>query len=82
MAVRATGIGWASGVGRSGAILAPIVIGSLVAMALPLEQNFLAIGLPAVIAAVAVFCIQHGRAAQAHRSDSAVTPGNQVVVAK
>ena len=28
MAVRSTGIGWASGVGRSGAILAPIVIGS------------------------------------------------------
>ena len=65
MAVRSTGIGWASGVGRSGAILAPIVIGSLVAMALPLEQNFLAIALPAVIAAIAVFCIQHGRAAQA-----------------
>ena len=31
MAVRSTGIGWASGVGRSGAILAPIVIGALVA---------------------------------------------------
>ena len=30
MAVRSTGIGWASGVGRSGAILAPIVIGTLV----------------------------------------------------
>ncbi len=34
MAVRSTGIGWASGVGRSGAILAPIVIGALVAIAL------------------------------------------------
>ena len=79
MAVRSTGIGWASGVGRSGAILAPIVIGSLVAMALPLEQNFLAIGLPAVIAAMAVFCIQHGRAAQAQ---SAVAPGNPAVAAK
>jgi len=67
MAVRSTGIGWASGVGRSGAILAPIVIGSLVAMALPLEKNFLAIALPAVVAAAAVFCIQHNRAAQGHR---------------
>lgn len=64
MAVRSTGIGWASGVGRSGAILAPIVIGSLVAMALPLEKNFLAIALPAVLAALAVTCIRHGRAAQ------------------
>jgi membrane protease YdiL (CAAX protease family) len=30
MAVRATGLGWALGVGRSGAILAPILIGVLV----------------------------------------------------
>jgi AAHS family benzoate transporter-like MFS transporter len=38
MAIRSTGIGFASGVGRSGAILAPIVIGMLVAMALPLAE--------------------------------------------
>lgn len=75
MAVRSTGIGWASGVGRSGAILAPIVIGSLVAMALPLERNFIAIALPAVIAAVAVFCIRHSRAAQAQSANGAVVPG-------
>ena len=82
MAVRSTGIGWASGVGRSGAILAPIVIGSLVAMALPLERNFLAIALPAVIAAVAVFCIQHERSAQAHGDNSTVPPAPQAVAAK
>ena len=84
MAVRATGIGWASGVGRSGAILAPIVIGSVVAMALPLEQNFLVIAVPALIAALAVFCIQHSRAAQAHSDTSAVNavaPGNPTVAA-
>ncbi|MEN3275748.1 MAG: transporter, family, benzoate transport protein [Massilia sp.] len=65
MAVRSTGIGWASGVGRSGAILAPIVIGTLVGMALPLEQNFLAISVPAVIAAIAVAFIRDGRSASA-----------------
>jgi hypothetical protein len=54
MAIRSTGIGFASGVGRSGAILAPIVIGTLVGMALPLEQNFIAIAIPAVIALIAV----------------------------
>ena len=69
MAVRSTGIGFASGVGRSGAILAPIVIGALVAMALPLEQNFFAIAIPAVIAAVAVAMINHSRSASAHRED-------------
>lgn len=62
-AIRATGIGWASGVGRSGAILAPIVIGTLVGMALPLQQNFAAIAIPAVIATVAVSLIRHGRSA-------------------
>ena len=72
MAVRATGIGWASGVGRSGAILAPIVIGALVGMALPLQQNFIAIAMPALIAVLAVLMIDHRRAAggQAVRSTS------------
>jgi len=62
-AIRSTGIGWASGVGRSGAILAPIVIGTLVGMALPLQQNFLAIAIPAVVATIAVSLIRHGRSA-------------------
>jgi AAHS family benzoate transporter-like MFS transporter len=62
-AVRSTGIGWASGVGRSGAILAPIVIGTLVGMALPLQQNFMAIAVPAVIAAVSVALISHRKSA-------------------
>ncbi|MGK5077687.1 MFS transporter [Janthinobacterium sp. HLX7-2] len=65
MAIRSTGIGWASGVGRSGAILAPIAIGTLVGMALPLEQNFMAIAIPAVIAVIAVSLIRHGRSASA-----------------
>jgi AAHS family benzoate transporter-like MFS transporter len=68
-AVRSTGIGWASGVGRSGAILAPIVIGTLVGMALPLEQNFVAIAIPAVIATIAVSLIRHGRSATAAVAD-------------
>jgi len=78
MAVRATGIGWASGIGRSGAILAPIVIGTLVGMALPLEQNFIAIAVPAVIAAVAVALIDHGRSTGGERTaepQAVATPG-------
>ena len=64
-AIRSTGIGWASGVGRSGAILAPIVIGTLVGMALPLQQNFQAMAIPAVIATACVALIRHGRSASA-----------------
>lgn len=66
MAVRSTGIGWASGVGRSGAILAPIVIGALVGMNLPLQQNFIAIALPAVIAILAIGLINRSRSASEH----------------
>lgn len=69
MAIRSTGIGFASGVGRSGAILAPILIGALVAMALPLQQNFIAIAIPAVIAALAVSMINHSRSASTHQVD-------------
>ncbi|QBE65809.1 MFS transporter [Pseudoduganella lutea] len=65
-AVRTTGIGWASGVGRAGAIMAPIVIGTLVGMMLPLQYNFIAIAIPAVIAAVAIGLIRHGKSAAAH----------------
>jgi AAHS family benzoate transporter-like MFS transporter len=73
MAVRSTGIGWASGVGRSGAILAPIVIGTLVGMALPLEQNFMAIAIPAVLAMFAVLLINEGRNASAARQTPAAS---------
>lgn len=66
-AIRSTGIGWASGVGRSGAILAPIVIGFLVAKALPLQQNFVAIAIPGVIAMLAVCLINVRRPRQHHR---------------
>ena len=58
-AVRSTGVGFASGVGRLGAILGPILIGALVGLQLPLEQNFMAIGLAGVIGAVAVTLINH-----------------------
>jgi AAHS family benzoate transporter-like MFS transporter len=68
-AVRSTGIGWASGVGRSGAILAPILIGVLVGMAMPLQLNFVAIAVPAVIAACAVLLINHRRSASTHHED-------------
>ena len=76
-AIRSTGIGWASGVGRSGAILAPIAIGTLVGMALPLEQNFVAIAIPAVIATLAVALIRHGRSASAIAATTEATEATE-----
>jgi AAHS family benzoate transporter-like MFS transporter len=52
--IRSTGIGWASGVGRTGAIFGPILGGALMSINLPLELNFLAFAIPGVIAALAI----------------------------
>lgn len=57
LTVRSTGIGWASAVGRSGAIVGPILIGILLGMELPHQLNFMAVGLPVVIVAIAVSLI-------------------------
>jgi AAHS family benzoate transporter-like MFS transporter len=48
MPIRATGLGWALGIGRSGAIVDPILIGVLVGMNLPLQRNFFALAILAV----------------------------------
>jgi len=55
--VRSTGIGWASAVGRTGAIVGPILIGMLLGMELPHQINFMAVGFPVVIVAIAVALI-------------------------
>ncbi|MEJ8862207.1 MFS transporter [Pseudomonas jessenii] len=60
--IRSTGVGFASGVGRIGAIVAPVLIGWLVSLNLPLEKNFMAISLAGLIGAVAVTMINQSRA--------------------
>ena len=77
--IRSTGIGWASGVGRSGAILAPIVIGYLVSLKLPLGQNFLAMAVPAVIATLAISLIDHRRSASGRREQPGSEAGEGAV---
>jgi len=68
--IRSTGLGFASGVGRIGAIAAPIVIGQLVSMKLPLEQNFLAIAMAAMIGCVATALIKYKSSASSHSHDA------------
>jgi AAHS family benzoate transporter-like MFS transporter len=58
-AIRSTGVGFASGIGRAGGILAPIMIGALVALNLPLEQNFMAIGFAGLLGMISVVLINH-----------------------
>jgi AAHS family benzoate transporter-like MFS transporter len=69
-AIRSTGVGFASGIGRSGAILAPILIGWLVSLKLPLEQNFMAIGFAGLLGMVAVMLIDHRLCASTHHYDA------------
>tara|TARA_R110001583_G_scaffold45917_2_gene144314 strand:+ start:15680 stop:17023 length:1344 start_codon:yes stop_codon:yes gene_type:complete len=52
--IRSTGLGWASGIGRNGAIFGPMVGGTLLTMALPHQLNFLALAVPGIVATVAV----------------------------
>ena len=59
LAIRSTGIGWSSAIGRMGAIVGPILIGGLLGMNLPAYINFMAVGLPVLITAIAVALIMH-----------------------
>lgn len=52
--IRSTGLGWASGIGRNGAIVGPMLGGTLLALALPHHMNFLALAVPGAIATVAI----------------------------
>ncbi|MCY1399519.1 putative 3-hydroxyphenylpropionic transporter MhpT [compost metagenome] len=52
--IRSTGLGWAMGIGRIGAIIGPLLGGALHAAQLPLQASFLAFALPGLIGAVAI----------------------------
>lgn len=56
--IRTTGIGCASAVSRVGAIVGPIITGFLLSIGLPHAYNFLAIGIPALIATIAMIALK------------------------
>jgi MFS transporter, AAHS family, benzoate transport protein len=53
LSVRSTGLGWASGMGRVGAIVGPMLGGLLLAAQLPMALNFVAFAIPGLISVVA-----------------------------
>ncbi len=63
LSIRSTGLGWASGIGRNGAIVGPLLGGALLGINLPLQLNFMAFAVPGVIAAVAmaIFSVSSNR---------------------
>ena len=73
LAVRSTGIGWSSAIGRMGAIVGPILIGGLLGMNLPAHFNFMAVGLPVLITAIAVALIMSEDEAEQIKAGKAVS---------
>nr|WP_245748962.1 MFS transporter [Oceanisphaera psychrotolerans] len=66
--IRSTALGWASGIGRNGAIVGPMLGGTLLAMALPHQMNFLALAVPGAIATLAIALV--GRRVGASRPNA------------
>jgi AAHS family 4-hydroxybenzoate transporter-like MFS transporter len=56
--IRATGAGWALGVGRVGSILGPALGGVLIALKLPMPLLFLCAAMPAACCAVTVYLLR------------------------
>lgn len=65
LSIRSTGLGWASGIGRNGAIVGPLLGGALMGIELPLQLNFMAFAIPGALAALAmtVFAFNERRVA-------------------
>jgi AAHS family 4-hydroxybenzoate transporter-like MFS transporter len=57
-AVRATGVGWALGIGRLGAILGPLAAGSLMSAGIPLGHLFWLAIIPTLTSAIAVVLLR------------------------
>lgn len=56
--IRSTGVGWALGIGRFGAILGPTMGGLLMESNLPFYMNFIMFAIPGVLAAIAIAFVQ------------------------
>lgn len=54
LSIRSTGLGWASGIGRNGAIVGPLLGGALMTAQLPLQLNFFAFAIPGAVATLAM----------------------------
>lgn len=82
MSSRSTGVGMASGIGRLGAILAPILIGLIVSFQLPLQQNFLVIGAAGIVGAIALACINHRLSASSQEECASADSTQKSVLAE
>lgn len=75
-AVRTTAMGWASGIGRIGAIVGPILTGALLTLELSHQTNFLFIAIPGIIAAVAIFLVNLSAAVESKNNKTQLITSN------
>jgi AAHS family 4-hydroxybenzoate transporter-like MFS transporter len=72
--VRATGVGWALGIGRIGSIVGPLVGGALLTMKWSTASVFMAAALAALCAALAAFCLSRLAGMGGNRQGAAAQP--------
>ncbi len=75
-AIRATGVGWALGIGRIGSIVGPVIGGLLIQLKWDNKALFLAAALPAFLAAVAtmLMAVTNGKRIASQRLSAAIIP--------
>lgn len=77
--IRSTALGMASGIGRIGGMLGPLLGGFLLSIALPIHLNFIAFAIPGLIAAIALALVPVKKAySQTHVHMSMAKNGHKV----
>lgn len=56
--IRSTGLGWAAGLGRAGAVISPLLAGVLMGLGISLPVLFVAFAVPALVAAACVWLLK------------------------
>ncbi|RUL50492.1 MFS transporter [Lysinibacillus antri] len=59
--IRSTALGMASGIGRMGGMMGPLLGGFLLSITLPIEMNFIIFAIPGLIAAIALWIVPDKR---------------------
>lgn len=72
--IRATGIGWALGIGRIGAIIAPSLVAFILSAGIDPKQAFMTFAIPSLVGAIGIMLIQENHAS----FDVAAKPGGGV----
>lgn len=55
--IRSTGLGWAAGLGRAGAVISPLLAGVFIGMGVSMPVLFVIFAVPAIVAAICVWVV-------------------------